>query len=511
MGMVSAACNSILGFGSYTVEKDAGMAPEAGGADTQAENATVEGGAGDACAAPTDRPSFESACTGAQCTPFDNSRVPLVDGGLRPLPPVPIPDAAPEAAVDPDAGDDGGGAGDGAVANDGGAVDESGAGEAGGPILCSSLPHPVYATGSSALQKLLARVGGLLGADPNAPVTFVYLTSASCTGVSAILDDAPISGIAQYFDQSGSPLTCTLPPNQLVDVGISDVFATTCRSLANGLPPEVKENFGPVQIMTFAVPQASQQKSISLEAAYNVFGFGNDSQVAPWTNANYIFERTPSSGTQNMIASTIGVPAARWQGVTNSSSANVVQGLTSAGQDPDPAVADRAIGILSDDYVGESLTTLRALAFQDLGQPCGYWPDSTATAKDKANVRDGHYPIWGPSHFYSRVDGSGAPRNTDAQKFIDSLSGVTPVGGFDLLQLYVQSFVVPICAMHVTRTSDGGNYIPYTPPATCNCYFDAQATGQTSCTTCLASSDCPVTAPVCRMFGNPPTGYCELQ
>jgi hypothetical protein len=508
MGVATAACNSILGFSSYRIDSDAGLTPEAS-ADTQSEQASVEGGTQDACLTPTDRPSFESACTGAQCTPFDNGRVTFADGGLRSLPAPETSDAAPEAAaVDPDAQVDSGY--DGAVADDGG-TDESGAAEAGGPMLCSSLPHPVYATGSSALQKLLSRVGGLLGADPSSPVTFVYLTSASCTGVAAILDDAPISGTAQYFDQSGNALTCTLPAGQLVDIGISDVFATTCRSLPNGLPPEVKENFGPVQIMTFAVPQASQQNSISVEAAYNVFGFGNDSRVAPWTNANYIFQRTSSSGTQNMIASAIGVPAARWQGITNSSSASVVQHLTTAGQDPDPTVANQAIGILSDDYVGESLTTLRALAFQDVGQRCGYWPDSTATAKDKANVRDGHYPIWGPSHFYSRVDGSGAPRNPDAQRFIDSLSGVTPVGGFDLLQLYVQSFVVPICAMRVTRTSDGGNYTPFVPPATCHCYFDVQATGQTSCTTCRTSSDCPTATPTCRMFGNPPTGYCELQ
>jgi hypothetical protein len=467
-----------------------------------------DAGGPDTCTTPTDRPTLESSCTGAQCQPFDNSRVPVADSGLRPLPPPPTPDAAAEGAVDSDAQVD---SGDEAAVGDDGGADESGAAEAGGPILCSSLPHAVYATGSSALQKLLARVGGLLGANANSPVTFVYLTSASCTGVAAILDDVPVSGTAQYFDPLGNALPCALPPGQLVDIGISDVFATTCRSLPNGLPPEVKENFGPVQIMTFAVPQASQQKSISLEAAYNVFGFGGNSQVAPWTNPNYIFQRTSSSGTQNMIAATIGVPAARWQGVTNSSSASVVQSLTSAGQDPDPTVANEAIGILSDDYVGESLTALRALAFQDAGQRCGYWPDSTATARDKANVRDGHYPIWGPSHFYSRVDSSGAPRNPDAQRFIDALSGVAPLGTFDLLQLYAQSFVVPICAMHVSRTSDGNNYVPFLPPATCDCYFDAQATGQTSCAPCVTSSDCPAAAPVCRMFGSPPTGYCELQ
>jgi hypothetical protein len=130
---------------------------------------------------------------------------------------------------------------------------------------------------------------------------------------------------------------------------------------------------------------------------------------------------------------------------------------------------------------------------------------------DKANVRDGHYPIWGPSHFYNLVNGSGVPLNPKAQIFIDALSGITPLPGVDLLQLYAQNHVVPICAMHVQRTSDGGNYSPFLPPATCNCYFDAQATGKTACPTCTTNSDCPKSAPACRQFGNPPTGYCELQ
>src|SRR5262249_5000488 len=189
---------------------------------------------------------------------------------------------------------------------------ESGAGDGGGMTPCASLPHVVYGAGSSALQKLLARVGGLLSADAN-PVTFVYLTSASCSGVANILDDTLITGTAQYFDSSGNAHSCALPAaGQLVDIRISDVFATTCRSLPNGLPAEVKENFGPVQIMTFAVPHTSLASSISLEAAYNVFGFGADSQVPPWTSVKYIFQRSASSGTQNMIAATIGVPAAQW-------------------------------------------------------------------------------------------------------------------------------------------------------------------------------------------------------
>ena len=48
---------------------------------------------------------------------------------------------------------------------------------------------------------------------------------------------------------------------------------------------------------------------------------------------------------------------------------------------------------------------LRGLAVRD-GSTCGYYPNSTAFGRDNANTRDGHYPLWGPSHFYARIDPS---------------------------------------------------------------------------------------------------------
>ena len=42
-----------------------------------------------------------------------------------------------------------------------------------------------------------------------------------------------------------------------------------------------------------------------------------------------------------------------------------------------------------------------ALAFQANGQTKAYYADSTSGARDRQNVRDGHYPIWGPVHFFT--------------------------------------------------------------------------------------------------------------
>ena len=145
---------------------------------------------------------------------------------------------------------------------------------------------------------------------------------------------------------------------------------------------------------------------------------------------------------------------------------------------------------------------LRGLAVQDENAACGYYPNSTAFARDNANARDGHYPLWGPSHFYARVDpATNLPLKPGVSQFIDGLNGVTPLPGLDLVAEYASKGLVPECAMHVTRANDGGDYTPFKAPVTCNCYFELHATGSTSCQPCTANADCPNAAPNCNKFG----------
>src|ERR1019366_2413276 len=65
-----------------------------------------------------------------------------------------------------------------------------------------------------------------------------------------------------------------------------------------------------------------------------------------------------------------------------------------------------AIGNLGDQNL---VTGVRQLAFQAKGQECAYYPDSTSTALDKINVRQGRYAIWGPLHMIVDVDQNGQP------------------------------------------------------------------------------------------------------
>ena len=90
-----------------------------------------------------------------------------------------------------------------------------------------------------------------------------------------------------------------------------------------------------------------------------------------------------------------------------------------------------------------------------------------------------------------------------AQTLIGVLTGTTTVPGLNVIQLYAQRHLVPLCAMRVARISDGGPLSPSKRTISCDCYFDSLVTGKTSCRSCTGSSECNSDAPTCSF------GYCE--
>jgi len=536
-GLAGLACNSLLDFGSYTFSNPSGG--DSGVPDAKGDGPAVDsGGGGDACiASPQTKAQLESACTGSSCEPFDNAtRNTLCAEGGTACPAVP----ANEAGVPMEAGStDGGG-------TEAGTTDA--APPDAGPTLpsCFSLTQGpqggalpstvVYATGSTAIQPYMARVAQVL--ESLSIETVVYLGAGSCFGVDAMLNPQTstlrsIGATATYYDpaldsngdvQQG---TCAIDdPTKVADLGISDVFPTTCVPALisqGGLPNNLHDFFGPVQTMEMVVPASSTETSISSEAAYMVWGFGSNSGVSPWTDAAFLLQRNASSGTQNMIAAAIGLPAGEWKGNLDKTSGAVLSAITNVangkgidgGMASDPNAASKTMGILSSDVADPQRQTLKPLAFQDVGQRCGWYPDSTATAFDKVNVRDGHYPIWGPSHLVAYADSNGNETNAAVKTLVDAMSGrqAQVLATLDVIQFYAKSHIVPTCAMHVQRSDDGHEYKPYAPITSCSCYYDLQATGQTSCMSCKHDGDCanaPGGATTCvNIFGIPPVGYCE--
>jgi len=382
------------------------------------------------------------------------------------------------------------------------------------PCYDASLrPRVVYVAGSSAARPFLGVVAKLMAQESPA-TTVVYQAQGSCTGVEAIgstnaqkrlIRDIPEAGAtpanyAVYFDADGvTARECFLDPaGNTVDVGISDVYAESCGlSLVGGA--EVTEYLGPVQPMTLVVPAASSQRSISAEAGYLVFGLGgHEGAAAPFTDRRFYFVRNSKSGTQQMVARAVGVAADKWWGVDRGGSSAIVSAMKLL---VDPVNAEKALGILSTDVADAERNNLRVLAFQAKGQRCGYWPDSSPTAFDKANVRAGRYAIWGPLHFFARTSGAVPDEAAGALVSRFAAQRLDPA----LIEVVVQKHLVPQCAMQVTRSSEMGELKPFVPEFQCGCYFEAVANGATACKACGGPGDCPAERPACNY------GYCELK
>jgi hypothetical protein len=383
----------------------------------------------------------------------------------------------------------------------------------------------IYITGSSNFPVLLSQIAPqVLNGSP--PLTqgpaMVWLTTSSCQGADAIFSPDAAANIihdpprgsaptayAQYYLADGGSTPCLLGEAGMpVDIGESDVFSTTCDM--SYMITNQTDTLGPNEAMEFVVPELSLESTISREAAREVFGIGgNDAGASPnitdpipWTNYQRYYVRNSKTGTQQMIAKDIGVPAGAFWGIDRGSAANVLsdlQNLSSLFE------AEQAIGILSNDVYDSSRSNLKALAYQETGQNCAYLPDSTASSYDKQNLRDGHYPIWGPLHFFT----SNQP-TAQVNSFLNYVNGAQTAPG--VLDAFIEANLVPNCAMTVLRSGNTelGPLASFQPEASCACYFvvNAGPSGNPrppECTPCGNASDCPPSRPACNF------GYCEVQ
>ncbi len=414
---------------------------------------------------------------------------------------------------------------------------------------CSSFTNPVFISGSSASKPVLQALAKTIAAD-GLNVSIIYQNPDSCLGVNDLLTAAPSTeaGISTlYLGTDGSTTTaCTLDGTtpQPVDIAVSDVFPATCSTTP--LPSTVTEVQGPIQAMTFAVPggtSGSSATSISAEAAYVVFGWDAGTyQVSPWSQAANIFVRAQTSGTLNMLGVAIGLAPSKWLNAATGSPSPQQKGSTGAMTTAISSVSTNqsaTIGILSAEAVAAfngatpaPTTPINILAYQHTGQSCGYLPDSSATALDKINVRQGRYAVWGPLHFLANVNGSNQPTGPDATSVATVLNyfiatGKTPMGtlfstgspdgGISIADMQglitaeaKPGYVVPWCAMQVQRSAEIGAEASYSSPEPCSCLYEttlgSPVAGHT-CTPCTTSANCSGTpsTPTCRY------GFCEVQ
>ncbi|MEX1367190.1 MAG: hypothetical protein AB1Z98_28950 [Nannocystaceae bacterium] len=384
-----------------------------------------------------------------------------------------------------------------------------------GAIECTELPNPLYFPATTLLESLLAEVGPVL-ADPalgDDQMTVVHLPLSSCISYDIHREQMPLTGTGVYYLPDGTQEVCDLPTGAMEirsDLSAMDVGGVTC--LGGETPPsELVEFPSHVETLGFVVPRNSSQVAITATEAYYLMKFAGepDFQVAPWTDPNFIFVRNPGSSTQLTIGANIGIPGTMWngsltghQGSSDVRDAVIAQNATGN--------AESVIAILNSSKWEPALNDMKVLAFQPFNNCLGaVFPDSTSTARDKRNVRDGHYPLWTNLRYIVRTDGSGTTISDNgpeaaarADRFIELLTGVESIDPLNVAEAVIKTGNIPTCAMHVARDVDGGPISSYEHPAPCECFFLEQNGVDSGCATCSDDSEC-------GGGGSCSFGYCE--
>lgn len=371
---------------------------------------------------------------------------------------------------------------------------------------------PVFIAGSSAAKPMLKQVSAALAAATS-PVRLVYQSLGSCAGLSDMTTNTkePATGIV--WDGTGTEMSCDAPSGgAAVDLAISDVFPTSCTNITLGA--NQKDFPGSVQVFDFVVPPSSKETVISQEAAFVVFGFGGQTNVVnPWADAAFIYRRAATSGTYSMTAKLLGLDIAKFKGTIPGAgkSGDVLTAVHAA----DATSPDKALGVLSADFADTNRggpSAIKVLAYQPKNAACGFYADSSGTAFDKLNVREGRYPFWGPLHFVTNVDGQGKPSNPTVAQVLSYFTreGLDVATKKKMIDAEVAGYTVPQCAMKVSRTAEVSttdSAAAFSPAEPCGCYFESKATGATpkACAVCADDNGCGGSTPKCRY------GFCEAK
>lgn len=367
-----------------------------------------------------------------------------------------------------------------------------------------SLVNPIYGIGGSAQTPLVRAIARILIAQ-TPPVTVVYADPGACLAAQTLISaDGRFTATAKYWDAAGTQYTCTQPPTGTVaDYGIQGVFPLSCSGVTE---PKLNEKHvadfqGPVLAWNLFVNKNSTQNSISAEAAYLVFGFVNGGAYpqAPWTDKTQIIIRNPTSAALIAIAAAVGIPPAS----VNGTQANPGTNAGSVANVKNATVPEASLGFASSDVADASRSDVKTIAYQHFGQSSGYWPDSSPTAFDKANVRSGQYYLWSQTHILAPTDGNGVPTNPNTQRLLNFILPTAQTA--ETLTALVQTGNIPQCAMNAWRDSDLGPIKAFQPTRPCVGIYEKVATGATAHAVCTTNASCNGNTPVCRY------GYCEVE
>ena len=169
-------------------------------------------------------------------------------------------------------------------------------------------PNVIFMNGSTNYTPFIRAMAPVVVAQA---FTIAWQATSSCTGADTVFNTDPARRVmrnpvntsqsfAAFYTPAnlpdGTPCSLGNSPRavnantELVDVGESDIFATSCPDTAavtfsssqpgTGAFADVRHYRGPAQAMVFVTPAASTQRIISYEAAAQIFGGGV--RAGPW-------------------------------------------------------------------------------------------------------------------------------------------------------------------------------------------------------------------------------------
>ncbi len=432
--------------------------------------------------------------------------------------------------------DGGGDSGDAGVPGDGSTTTNPDASSDGGPsVACSSLPGSiVYIESGDTQEALLKHLGRQLRDTFN--VTIVFELTGSCALTPALFDGTPLAaGQSMLYIPStaenptwnpatSTESTCSITAPTPPDLGISALYTGSCGLGGPDAGTSIGLIQGPIQAYTFIVPPTNFSavgQAIYAEEAHTAFGNHKGAglvtfnSTVEWNVPAQMFFRPVTKSTLVSTAFNIQLTAAVMGGggaVQEAASSQVLSAVAAA-TDPN------AIGILGDEvYDTQGRGKVNVLAFKAFGQNAAYYPDSTITAYDKQNIRDGHYTLWSPTVYITKVDGTNTPTNPSVKTITDQVLGnpdsAADAGAADAgidypgLDDVIGVGLTPGCAMQITRDTltDGTPLSLAAAAPSCTCYFLSKIPGATgtpaNCSTCTDSSTCG-TGLTCQR------GFCE--
>jgi hypothetical protein len=382
-------------------------------------------------------------------------------------------------------------------------------------VSCDSLPNPIYGVGGSAATPLIKRVAQILAAQTDSTqTTVIYQDPGACFAMQSLVSGTKLTGTAKYWTPDATTdQTCTLPTAGVdAQWGAMAQLATTCPGIA-ALPATVGDFLGPISGFSIIANAGSSQEVISAEALYSVYGLGpQTAAIAPWTNLATLGSRTTTSAAGLLLAKAVGLPLTRsLAGTDDKNQSGVITKLTSPAATADQTALDSTLGFIATEAADaqRGKNTIKTLAYQHKDQLTGYYPDSTPSASDKVNIREGRYFLWNPHHFFAKQSDKGVIADEKVATFIAYFTGDKELPGKKpFIDVTIANGNIPTCAMHVTRDDDMGPLASFQAEEPCDCYYEAKATGKApaTCKTCASDTDCKGESQnTCRL------GYCEVK